>query len=163
VATRASPGTGLPYQWMIRRGPWGNLLDSDTVAWDAGAIAEPALVDIAPGVSLSSGVSHNSMVVEMDRYLVVFDAPLHENLSEWMIRASKARYPGKPVKYLILTHHHWDHTSGARTYVAEGAIVIVGKGARAHFLRMFSAPGTVLNDRLSRAPRRATVIEVDGK
>jgi len=128
IAVRAALGTGIPYQWMIRRNYWGNLMDSDTVGWDVSAMAEPELKDIAPGVSLSQGVSHNSMVIEMDKYLVVFDAPVNEQFSEWMIQASRKRYPGKPIKYLMLSHHHWDHASGARTYVAEGATVIVGKG-----------------------------------
>ena len=163
VAVRASLGSGIPYQWMIRRGYWGNLMDSDTVGWDVGAMAEPTLVDIATGVSVSQGVSHNSMVVDMDKFLVVFDAPINEQFSEWMIKASKERYPGKPIKYLILTHHHWDHTSGTRTYAAEGATVVVGKGAKEHFSRTVSAPGTALSDRLSRAPRKASVVEVDGK
>jgi len=162
IAVRAAIGN-VPYQWMIRRGYWGNLLDSDEVAWDTGAMAEPTLVDIARGVSVSQGPAQNTVVVEMDKYLVVFDAPAHERFSEWMIAASKKRYPGKPVKYLIQSHHHWDHASGLRTYVAEGATVVVGKGSKEHYTRMFSAPGTALNDRLSRSPRKANVVEVDGK
>jgi len=160
IAVRAALGTGIPYQWMIRRNYWGNLMDSDTVGWDVSAMAEPELKDIAPGVSLSQGVSHNSLVIEMDKYLVVFDAPINEQFSEWMILASKKRYPGKPIRYLMLTHHHWDHASGARTYVAEGATVIVGKGNKEHFARMFSAPGKELNDRLHLNPRKANIIEV---
>ena len=162
IAVRAAMGN-VPYQWMIRRGYWGNLLDSDEVGWDPAAMAEPTLVDIAPGVSVSQGTSGNSVVVEMDKYLVVFDAPYHENFSEWMIRASKKRYPGKPIKYLVQSHHHWDHASGARTYVAEGATVIVGKGSKDHYARMFAAPGMALNDRLQRNPRKANIIEVSGK
>lgn len=153
----------VPYQWIIRRGHWGNLTDSDAIGWDATARAEPELVDIAPGVSQSRGTTHNVVVVEMDTYLVVFDAPINEQLSEWAIRAAKQRYPGKPIKYLLLTHHHWDHTSGARTFVAEGATVIVGKDNKAHFERMFSAPSAALNDRLHRNPRKADVIEVTDK
>jgi glyoxylase-like metal-dependent hydrolase (beta-lactamase superfamily II) len=161
---KATRATGpVPYQWIIRRGHWGNLLDSDAIGWDGTARAEPELVDIAPGVSQSRGTTHNVVVVEMDTYLVVFDAPVGEQLSEWAIRASKQRYPGKPIKYLMLTHHHWDHTNGARTYVAEGATVIVGKDNKAHFERMFSAPGTALDDRLQRNPRKADVIEVTDK
>jgi len=163
IAVRAALGTGIPYQWIIRRGYWGNLMDSDTVGWDVSAMAEPELKDIAPGVSLSQGVSHNSMVIEMDKYLVVFDAPVNEQFSEWMIQASRKRYPGKPIKYLMLSHHHWDHASGARTYVAEGATVIVGKGNKEHFARMFSASNAGLNDRLNRNPRKANIIEVSGK
>ncbi len=163
-ATAARPAPkNVPYQWIIRRGYWGNLTDSDAIGWDGTARAEPELVDIAPGVSQSRGTTHNVVVVEMDTYLVVFDAPVGEPLSEWAIRAAKQRYPGKPIKYLMLTHHHWDHANGARTFVAEGATIIVGKDNKAHFERMFSAPGVVLNDRLHRNPRKADIIEVTDK
>lgn len=160
AAVRAAMGN-VPHQWIIRRGHWGNLLDSDLVAWDTSV--EPQLVDIAQGISISQGVSHNSMVVEMDKYLIVFDAPIAEQFSEWFIDAAKKRYPGKPIRYLVLTHHHWDHTSGARTYGAEGATFIVGKGLREHFTHTLTAPGAALDDRLNRKPRKPNIIEVEGK
>jgi glyoxylase-like metal-dependent hydrolase (beta-lactamase superfamily II) len=30
-----------------------------------------------------------------------------------VIDAAKAKYPGKPIKQLILTHHHMDHAAPA--------------------------------------------------
>jgi glyoxylase-like metal-dependent hydrolase (beta-lactamase superfamily II) len=63
----------------------------------------------------------------------------------------------------MLTHHHWDHTAGVRTYGAEGATVIVGKGNKAHFTRTFTAPGVALDDRLHRSPRKVNIIEVNDK
>jgi glyoxylase-like metal-dependent hydrolase (beta-lactamase superfamily II) len=163
IAVRAAMGSTVPYQWMIRRGPWGNLLDSDGVAFDANAMAEPSLVDIAPGISVTQGIPVNSMVIEMDKSLVIVDAPIGEGFSEWMIQASKKRYPGKPIKYLVQSHHHWDHAAGARTYIAEGATLVVGKGYKDHYARMSSAPGRIANDRLQRNPRKANIIEVSGK
>jgi glyoxylase-like metal-dependent hydrolase (beta-lactamase superfamily II) len=32
--------------------------------------------------------------------------------------ALKRAIPNKPIKYLINTHHHFDHSGGLRTYVA---------------------------------------------
>ena len=163
VAVRAAMGPAIPYQWMIRRGYWGNLMDSDGGNWDAAGKGEPELVDIAPGVSQSRGTPANSVVVEMDQYLIVFGAPTGEIMSEWTIRAAKKKYPNKPIRYLMQTHHHWDHANGARTYVAEGATVIVGKGNKEHFARMFSAPAAAAHDRLHRNPRQADIIEVTDK
>lgn len=158
-ARRILPAMGhVPYQWVERRGWWGTFRDSDVLTHDPDAPA-PTLADIAPGVSQTSGTSHNSLIVEMKDYLIVFDAPIGEEQSRWTIDAAKAKYK-KPVKYLMLTHHHWDHANGARTYVAEGATVIVGKGNREHFARMFSAPHTVIPDELARNPRKASIVEV---
>jgi glyoxylase-like metal-dependent hydrolase (beta-lactamase superfamily II) len=32
--------------------------------------------------------------------------------------------PGKVIRYLINTHHHFDHSGGVRTYIAHGAILV---------------------------------------
>ena len=79
------------------------------------------------------GGTANNLIVAMKDYLVIFDAPYGELQSRWVIDAAKAKYPGKPIKYLVLTHHHMDHTGGMRTYVAEGATVIVPSPDKALF------------------------------
>ena len=162
-ARRVMPAMGnVPYQWVERRTLWGGFRDTDELAFNPEQVPSLTLMDIAPGISITQGGTHNNMVVEMDKYLVVFDAPIHESQSRWTIDAAKAKYK-KPVKYLILSHHHWDHTSGARTFVAEGATVIVGKGNKEYFSKMFSAKNTAAVDELQRKPRKANVIEVTDK
>jgi len=106
------------------------------------------------------GGSHNGLIVAMKDYLVVFDAPINEWQSRFTIDAAKAKYPGKPVKYLVLTHHHTDHAGGARTYVAEGAAVIVPRPDKAFFEQVFRAPHAVIPDELQKVLKPATVIEV---
>jgi len=32
--------------------------------------------------------------------------------------------PNKPIKYVVNTHHHFDHAGGLGLFVAEGAIII---------------------------------------
>jgi glyoxylase-like metal-dependent hydrolase (beta-lactamase superfamily II) len=155
--------TNVPYQWTLRRIKWGGDLNSDAVAWDATAMAEPQWVTIRPGIDWTRGVTHNSTMIEMDDYLVIWEASLHENFSEWMIRSAKRRYPTKPIKYLILSHHHLDHNGGARPFVAEGASIIVpvGPGYAAYYDRMFAPESPHLNDRLHRNPRNADISTVD--
>src|SRR5712692_8328117 len=150
----------VPYQWVIRRQYLGVYLDSDKIYFDPQAVPSLRLVDLAPGVQQVVGGTHNSLVVEMPTYLVVFDAPVNEGQSQWTIDAAKAKYPGKPIKYLVMTHHHTDHAGGARTYVVEGATIIVGKGNGEHFQKIFSAPHKVDQDALQRNPRKPEIIEV---
>ena len=159
---RVLPAMGtVPYQWVERRTIWGNFRDTDELVY-AEDSAGLSWLDLAPGVVLTSGGSHNNLVVEMRDHLIVFDAPIHEQQSRWTIDSLKAKYR-KPIKYLVMTHHHWDHANGVRAYVAEGATVIVGKGSTAHFKHIFSAPHTAIVDELQRKPRKATVIEVTDK
>jgi len=153
----------VPYYWVLRRPIIGTLLDSDAVSYDSQA--NPGglrLVDVAPGVSHVQGGSHNSLIVEMDTYLVVFDAPIGEAQSKWTINAAKQKYPGKPFKYAVLTHHHMDHSSGIRSYAAEGATLVVGQGNGEFFKKVLASPATLGPD----APKQkinAEVVEVSGR
>ena len=113
----------MPYQWVLRRLNFNRFPDSDAINFMPGGGLK--FVELAPNVQHVVGGSHNGLIVEMKDYLVVFDAPINEWQSRFTIDAAKAKYPGKPVKFLVLTHHHTDHAGGARTYVAEGATVIV--------------------------------------
>ena len=160
-AAAARPAAGkVPYQWVIRRQFIGTYLDSDAVNFDSDAAAGLRLSELAPGVSQVVGGTHNALVVEMADHLIVFDAPINEWQSRWTLDAARAKYPGKPVKYLVQTHHHMDHAGGVRTYVAEGASVLVGLGNRAHFEKVFNAPHRVDGDALQENSRPLQLEEI---
>ena len=83
---------------------------------------EPDL--LAEGVWLLGGGSHNSVAVEFNDFVAVVEAPLDERRSLRVIEAVTALAPGKPIRYLINTHDHYDHLGGLRTYLHIGATVI---------------------------------------
>jgi hypothetical protein len=85
--------------------------------------------------------------------------PNGEAQSKWVIDAA-AKYPGKPIKYLILTHHHMDHAGGMRTYAAEGATIIVPAPDKAYFEKDLKTTHTVVPDALQKAPKQVEIIEV---
>jgi hypothetical protein len=149
----------VPYQWVLRRISLARFTDSDAVNYDPASSPGLKLVEIAPNVQHAVGGTHNSLIVAMPNFLVVFDAPINEWQSRWTIDAAKQKYPGKPIKYLVLTHQHNDHVGGARTYVAEGATVVVGAPSRAYFEKVFAAPHTVNPDELQKNPKPASVME----
>ncbi|WMT79691.1 MBL fold metallo-hydrolase [Bradyrhizobium sp. Ash2021] len=150
----------VPYQWVLRRITLARFIDSDAINYDAASVPGLKLVEITPNVQQVLGGSHNSLIVATHDSLVVFDAPINEWQSHWTIAAAKKKYPGKPVKYLFLTHQHNDHTGGVRTYVAEGATVIVGSPNKAYFEKVLAAPHTVNPDDLQKNPKPGSIIEV---
>ena len=153
------PASGnVPYQWVLRRLFLTRFLESDAVIYPTGGGLK--LVELAPNVQHVEGGTANNLIVAMKDYLVIFDAPYGELQSHWTIEAAKAKYPGKPIKYLVLTHHHMDHTGGMRTYVAEGATVIVPSPDKAYFEKDAVAPRTLVPDDLQKKPRLATIVEV---
>ena len=148
----------VPYQWVIRRLFLGRFLDSDAVNFPASATGLK-LVELSPTVQFATGGSHNSLIVSCKDHLVIIDAPINEWQSRWTIDAAKARYPGKPIKYLVLTHHHNDHTGGARTYVAEGASIIVAAPNKKHFETVLQLQHKLVPDELQKSPKPANIIE----
>src|SRR5204862_6920262 len=133
-------GGNVPYQWVIRRQFIGTYLDSDNTSFDSKATQTLRLNDIAPGVVHVVGGSHNSLLVEMDDHLVMVDAPVSDAQSMWVVNAAKQRFPGKPIKWLVLTHHHMDHAGGMRGVLAEGAVLVVGQGTALHYRKVLAAP-----------------------
>jgi glyoxylase-like metal-dependent hydrolase (beta-lactamase superfamily II) len=99
----------------------------------------------------------------MKDHVVVFDAPVSDWHSTWVIAAAQNKYPKKKVKYLVLTHHHMDHAGGLRAYAAEGATLVVGKGAGAHYRRVLAAPATRNPDLAASDLSKTPMVEVADK
>jgi glyoxylase-like metal-dependent hydrolase (beta-lactamase superfamily II) len=150
----------IPYQWVIRRQFIGVYLDSDSVSFDTRGSPGLRLQEIAPGVHQIQGGTHNSLVVEMSDHLIVLDAPVTDAQSLWLVGQTRARFPGKPIRWLALTHHHMDHAGGLRGILAEGATLVVGQGAGAHFRRVLEAPMTRNFDLPARSFHMTPILEV---
>ena len=150
----------VPYQWVLRRQFIGFYLDSDQPSYDTRASRGLRLAELGPGVQHVVGGSHNSLIVEMKDYLIVFDAPVSDWQSNWTLSAAHAKYLKKPVKYLVLTHHHMDHTGGLRAFAADGATIVTGKGTAEHWKRVLAAPFTRNPDLGSQDLSRTPIVEV---
>jgi len=161
LAGAARPATrNVPYQWVIRRQFIGIYLDSDNPSYDA-RVSQLRLQEIAPGVHHVQGGTHHSLVVEMSDHLIVIDAPITDAQSLWLVGQTRARFPGKPIRWLALTHHHMDHTGGLRGILAEGGVtLVVGQGAGAHFRRVLEAPMTRNFDLPARSFHMTPILEV---
>src|SRR5260370_13853182 len=123
AAARAPATSHVPYQWVMRRLFLTRFTDSDNILFPNGGGLK--LVELAPNVQHVEGGTANNLIIAMKDHLVIFDAPYGELQSRWTIDPAKAKYPGKPIRYLVLTHHHMDHTVGMRTHVSAGATALV--------------------------------------
>jgi glyoxylase-like metal-dependent hydrolase (beta-lactamase superfamily II) len=157
------PASGdIPWQAMLVSMNFGRYNDL-AEEQNAGQPVQAKLVELAPNVSQILGRSHNSLVVAMRHYLVVFDAPQNDEYSRAAIALMKAKYPGKPIRYLVMTHHHMDHFGGARTYVAEGATIIMGAPDKAHARAELSGAHKMHPDTLQQQPKPVHITEVKDK
>jgi glyoxylase-like metal-dependent hydrolase (beta-lactamase superfamily II) len=154
------PAADAPYQWVIRRLAMGPRFfnDSDGIIVPPGGSLK--LVELAPNVQHVEGGTANNLIVAMSDGLVILDAPYGELQSRWVIDAAKAKYPGKPIKYLVMTHHHMDHSGGTRAFVAEGASVVVPAQAKPFFEKMLNASHAIAPDALAKNPKSVNIVEV---
>ena len=113
---------------------------------------------LADGVWYIGGGSHNSLAVEHKDYVTMIEAPLNDERTNAAIAEIHKLIPNKPIRYVINTHHHWDHLGGIRAAVAEGATVVADDKDRNFYQRVVLAPQprSLSPDRLSQFPFATT-------
>ncbi|HEY6513359.1 MAG TPA: MBL fold metallo-hydrolase, partial [Burkholderiaceae bacterium] len=98
--------------------------------------------------------------IEMKDHLVLVEAPLNDGRTAPVIAAVKALAPGKPLRYVINSHPHFDHSGGLRAAAGEGATVVTQAAAVPYFERAFATPARIAPDLLTTSGRKATFMAV---
>lgn len=80
--------------------------------------------ELAGGVYMLGGGPANSYMVEFDDFVAVFEAPGNEERSLAVIDEVARLAPGKPIRWLISSHAHFDHIGGLRTYLHIGSTIV---------------------------------------
>jgi glyoxylase-like metal-dependent hydrolase (beta-lactamase superfamily II) len=96
---------------------------------------------------------YNVLFVHFNDYVFVMETPGNDRISLQAIEQIKKTIPNKPIKYVAVTHHHDDHAGGIRTYMAEGATLIVAPSEEAFFKKVSAVRFNADPDTLTRNPR----------
>lgn len=110
---------------------------------------------LADGVYYLTGGTHHSVAIEQQDHVVVVEAPLNEERSLAVINKVKEIIPNKPIKYLVNTHAHFDHSGGLRTYVDEGATIVTAQQNQAYYQQAWATARTIYPDRLAASHKPA--------
>jgi glyoxylase-like metal-dependent hydrolase (beta-lactamase superfamily II) len=89
----------------------------------------------------------------MKDYIVLVDAPNNDARALAVIAKAKDVIPNKPIRYVVTSHHHWDHLGGIRAAIAEGATIVTHVSNAALLQRVAKAPHTLNPDRLAASPK----------
>jgi hypothetical protein len=106
---------------------------------------------LGDGLWLLGGGTHNSVLVEFKDFVAAVDAPQNEARSLAVIEEVNRLVPNKPIKYVVNTHHHFDHAGGLRTYLSQGTTVITHESNKQYYLDIMfhPAPRELQPDRMS--------------
>jgi glyoxylase-like metal-dependent hydrolase (beta-lactamase superfamily II) len=115
---------------------------------------EESVEKLADGVFVIqnvAGQNQNTLAVGFADYVTAVEAPGSSDGADAVIKRIKQLFPGKPIRYVAMTHHHGDHIGGMRSFIAEGATVITTAANRPVIESMAASKQ---NDRLGRDPRK---------
>ena len=110
------------------------------------------LTKLGEDVYYATGGSHHSLFVVFKDHVVVVEAPLNEERSLAVLAKIAEIAPGKPVRYVVPTHYHFDHSGGLRTYIAKGITIVTTPGNKA-FVERLARPRTRSGPTCSRVSR----------
>ena len=117
------------------------------------AVDPQAKIDLqkaGTGVYFVTGATHNSVAVEFRNYVAVIESPVGDNRAAPMLDAIRKQLPNKKIRYVINTHHHFDHAGGLRAAIAEGTTILTYRDNKPYYDRVLFNRHTTSPDRLEK-------------
>jgi glyoxylase-like metal-dependent hydrolase (beta-lactamase superfamily II) len=117
--------------------------------------------EIDKGIWYLTGQSHHSVLVEFADYLALIEAPQNELRVSAVLAKAKELKPDKPLRYVINTHHHFDHSGGIRRAMAEDVTIITHEANTAFYEEIATRPARLIAEQAT--PKTAKIDGVTGK
>jgi glyoxylase-like metal-dependent hydrolase (beta-lactamase superfamily II) len=118
---------------------------------------------VAEGVWFMGGGSHNSVAIEMADHFVLVESPLYDGRALPLLAEVKKLNPSKPIRYVVNSHHHFDHAGGLRTAASDGIELVTSMQAKPYFERVMTNPNSISPDALQKSGKKVMVSGVDGQ
>ena len=128
----------------------------------APAAAQVGSTKLAEGVYLITA-PYNALAVAFKDYIAVIEAGQSVANGQNILNEVKKIYPNKPIRYIVNSHPHEDHSLGLAPFVAEGATIVTYKNNKKFFETAYSTPRTLLNDSLPQNKRKPKVMGIGEK
>jgi hypothetical protein len=158
--------------------------DSTTVPADTFAILDSARAQFAvqaqrtprffrrsgarPATELRDGILRvpdywTMTIVRQDDGIVIFEAHISATYLHDVIAEARHRYPGLPIKAIVMSSDPWAHLGGVREAMAMGIPIYINARSVPFLQKVARSSHTLDPDSLQRAPRAPRLIPVTGK
>ena len=128
----------------------------------AAAAAAAQSEKLADGVYRIVG-AYNALAVEFRDHILIFEpGPQNEARATAILAEAKRVIPNKPIRYGVISHHHFDHTSGLPAVVAEGVTIVTHEVNKAFFEKALGAPRTLAPDAMSKSGKKPKIEGIVG-
>jgi glyoxylase-like metal-dependent hydrolase (beta-lactamase superfamily II) len=121
----------------------------------AGPPPAPPVEKLGEG-AFKIGGNYAALAVDMGDHILVVESGGSDARGLEVMAAAKQAIPGKPVRFVVNSHPHFDHASGLAAAVAEGATILTHRNNEQVLERLLSGPRTLAGDSLSKVAKRRT-------
>jgi glyoxylase-like metal-dependent hydrolase (beta-lactamase superfamily II) len=136
-------------------GPGGPAQGGRGGAPPAGPPPAPTVEKLGEG-AFKIGGNYAALAVDMGDHILVVESGGSDARGQEVMAAAKQAIPGKPVRFVVNSHPHFDHASGLAAAVAEGATILTHRNNEQVLERLLSGPRTLAGDSLSKVSKRRT-------
>jgi glyoxylase-like metal-dependent hydrolase (beta-lactamase superfamily II) len=119
------------------------------------APAAPPVEKLGEG-AFKIGGNYVSLAVDMGDHILVVESGQSDARGLAVMTAAKQAIPGKPIRFVVNSHPHFDHASGLAAAVAEGATILTHNNNEDVLERLLAGPRTLTTDSLSKVTNRRT-------
>lgn len=117
---------------------------------------------IGDGVwAITAGLT--SVLVEFTDHAAVIEGSANDARSQAILAEAKKLLPNKPVRYVVNTHAHFDHSGGVRAFAAEGVTIVTYELNKPFLERVLTLPHRISPDALAKSTRKGVVMGVGAK
>jgi glyoxylase-like metal-dependent hydrolase (beta-lactamase superfamily II) len=120
--------------------------------------AGPAVEKLGDGV-FKIGGNYTAIAVDMGDHILVVESGQSDERGKAVMAAARQAIPGKPVRFVVNSHPHFDHAGGLRAAAGEGATILMHRNSADAMTRIMSGTRMLGNDSLSTQPARRVNIE----
>jgi glyoxylase-like metal-dependent hydrolase (beta-lactamase superfamily II) len=151
AAGKGAPGGGAG---AAKGGPGG-----PGAAKGPAAPAGPLSEDLGNGFWLVGG-GYATIVADFKDYVMFVELGSNDARTEQVLAEAKRLVPNKPIRYVINTHFHFDHTGGLRAAVAEGITIVTHQSNKGLYEKVMANSHKLIPDKLEMTkPRPIAKVE----